>query len=211
VKVSACIPTRGDVDIDLILYSLPAKWERLVWNNGSEEVWIQPEEGGAWTFHPTSDLGPHGRFAAIEYASNDLIFVVDDDVLVSDPEIIVDEWIRLFNAYKLNDVIVANMPQEFRPHYPDSVMLGFGAVFHRDAPEKAFQQFFDFHTDMSRTDPLFLRESCRIFAVLTPWCLVDVPKEDMPYASDPNRLWKQPGHIQSRERALKLAREVRDA
>ena len=103
------------------------------------------------------------------------------------------------------------MPQEFRPHYPDSAMVGFGSCFHRDAPERAFTRFFDHHDGMTREDPLFLRESCRIFTVLTPCVLVDVPKVDMPYASDPDRLWKQPGHIQSRDRALQLARQVRDA
>jgi len=211
MKVSACIPTRGDVDLDPILDSLPDEWQRVVWNNGSEEVWLQPERDAAWTFQPVSDMGPHGRFAAIDYAAHDLIFVVDDDVIVSDPQQIVDEWLDLLHNHNRDDVVVANMPPEFRPHYPDSVMVGFGACFKRDAPELAFQQFFDFHTTMTRTDPLFLRESCRIFTVLTPQYLVDVGKVDMPYASDPDRLWRQPDHLQSREKALRLARQVRDA
>jgi len=33
----------------------------------------------------------------------------------------------------------------------------------------------------------------------------------MSYASDPDRLWKQQEHLQMRERALRLAREARDA
>lgn len=197
--------------MDPILDSLPDEWQRVVWNNGLEEVWLQNQQDAAWTFQPVSDMGPHGRFAAIEYAAHDLVYVQDDDVIVSDSQQIVDEWLDLLHNFDRDDVVVANMPQEFRPHYPDSVMLGFGAAFKRDAPEKAFSQFFDFHTDMTQTDPLFLRESCRIFAVLTPQYLVDVPKTDLPYASDPDRLWKQPGHVQSRETALRLAREARDA
>ena len=211
MNVSACVATRGNVDMDPILDSLPAKWQRVVWNNGDETVWLQNQQGAAWTFHSVTDQGPHGRFAAIDYAAHELVYVQDDDVIVSDPQQIVDEWLDLLHNHNRDDVVVANMPPEFRPHYPDSVMLGFGACFKRDAPEKAFQQFFDFHTDMTRTDPLFLRESCRIFTVLTPQYLVDVPKVDMPYASDPDRLWKQPGHVQSREKALALARQVRDS
>jgi hypothetical protein len=211
MKVTACIATRGNVDMEPILDSLPAKWQRVVWNNGDEMVWLQNQHGAAWTFHPVSDLGPHGRFAAIDHAAHDVVYVQDDDVIVSDPQQIVDEWLDLLHNHNRDDVVVANMPAEFRPHYPDSIMVGFGACFHRDAPETAFAKFFDFHTTMTRTDPLFLRESCRIFSILTPQYLVDVLKTDMPYASDPDRLWKQPGHIQSRDKALMLAREARDA
>ena len=210
-KVSGIIVTRGNVETDVLMETWPAEWERLVWDNGSEEVWAQPQRDAAWYSYPASDQGPHGRFAAIDFASHDLVFCQDDDVIVSNPQQIVDEWFDLLHNHNRDDVVVADMPPEFRPHYPDSVMVGFGACFHRDAPEKAFQQFFDFHTDMTRADPLFLRESCRIFTVLTPQYLVDCPKVDMPYASDPDRLWKQQDHLQSREKALALARQVRDS
>ena len=227
-KVSGIIVTRGNVDTAPLMETWPKKWQRIIWNNGLKEVWLQPEDGAAWTFFPVSDLGPHGRFAAIEYAAHDLCFCQDDDVIVSDPQAIVNEWIANcvwhvipeslrpgplgYESERVDgEHVVANMPSEFRPHYSDSAMVGFGAVFHRDAPEKAFQRFFDYHSVMKRNDPLFLRESCRIFTTLTPRVLVDVARQDMPYASDPNRLWKQQGHLNFRERALTLAREVRDA
>jgi hypothetical protein len=104
--------------------------------------------------------------------------------------------------------VVCNMPQEFRVHYPDSAMVGFGAAFHRDLPERAFSRFFAHHASMTRDDPLFLRESCRVFTGLTPCVLVDVAKTDLPYASDPSRLWKQPDHVACRERMLDLVRQV---
>jgi hypothetical protein len=216
-----------------ILESFPSDWETLVWDNGRERCEI---DGSVSV--PVHDMGPYGRFAAIKYSSNDLILVQDDDVIISDPQQIVDAWVhwrdnvganipyldenpdedpltseeREFLAANVQiSHVVCNLPSEFRPHYPDSAMVGFGAVFHRDAPEKAFTRFFAYHHNMSRTDPLFLRESCRIFTVLTPRVIVDIPKTDMPYASDPDRLWKQPGHVQSRDRALALARRVRDA
>ena len=219
MTISACIATRGDVDMSPILDSLPEGWEVIIWNNGL---------GLLGTWRPgeqiddieVGDLGPHGRFAAIEYASNDIIYVQDDDAIIGDPQAIVDEWWRVHGGPEwrrlqggtrhLKEHLVANMPQEFRPHYPDSAMVGFGAAFHRDLPERAFQKFFAHHHNMSRTDPLFRRESCRVFTVLTPFTLVDVPKVDLPYASDDNRLWKQEGHVKFRDAALDLAREARD-
>jgi len=203
MNVTACVATRGDVDMQPILDSFPDDWETIVWNNGSKHCVI---DGTTWV--PVKNLGPHARFAAIKYASHDLIYVQDDDVIVSDPGLIVAEWLDILEGYDRDDVVVCNMPPEFRSHYPDSAMVGFGAAFHRDAPELAFRQW-DEH-GFARDD-LFLRESCRIFTVLTPQYLVDVPKVDMPYASDPNRLWKQPGHVQSRDKALGMARQVRDA
>lgn len=186
MNVTACIATRGDVDMQPILDSFPGEWEKVVWDNSR-----------------MTDLGAYGRFAAIEHASHDLIMVQDDDVIVSDPQAIVDAWER-------NDHVVCNMPQEFRPHYPDSAMVGFGGCFHRDLPARTFARYLRY-TETSADDPLFLRESCRILTCIAPRVLVDVPVTSLPYANDANRLWKQPGHVQSRDRALELARRVRDA
>ena len=237
--VSVCIATRGDVPLRPIFLSIPRGWEIVWWNNGDGTVTVTNSDEENFVdvqYSGVPDLGPHARFAAIEYASHDLIYCQDDDVIVSDPELIVRQYcsgesydatdkFRLFpdsnSSYKealWNDggehdreYVICNMPQEFREHYPDSSLVGFGACFHRDAPERAFQRFFDYHSGMKRNDPLFLRESCRVFTVLTPRVLVDIDKQDLPYASDGTRLWRQPGHLNFRDRALTLAREVRDA
>jgi len=207
VNVTACIATRGDIDMTPVLASLPKKWETIIWDNR-----IGVYVNGKCVQAVPLDLGPHGRFEGLRrYATNTLCYVQDDDVIVSDPQAIVDSWIGSDGPFHAGAHVVCNMPPEFRPHYPDSAMVGFGAAFHRDLPETAFKRFFDFHHNMSRTDPLFLRESCRILTTLTPRVLVDVGKTDMPYASDPNRLWKDKNHIKYREEALGLAREVRDA
>lgn len=190
-RVSVVIPTRGNVDLSPILDS---EWpeccvEIVVWDNSKRPV----------------DVGPHGRFAAIAECSSDVILCQDDDVLLP-----LESKRTLLSRYQ-EDAVVANVPAEFRPHYPDSCLLGFGACFHRDAPERAFARFFAHHTGMTRNDPVFLRESCRLFTTLTPRVLVDVAREDLPYASDPDRLWMQQDHVEMRERMLRLAREVRDA
>lgn len=213
-RVSACVATRGDVDMKPILDSLPEEWEIIVWNNGERRVEVRRPGARfrALLQGSIDDLGPHGRFAAIHVATHELIYVQDDDVIVSDPQVITDHYEGCLwhtDGVTMNHGVVANMPQEFRPHYPDSCMVGFGAAFHRDAPELAFRRFFAAHPEMGRRDPLFLRESCRVFTTLTERVLVDIPKTDLPYASDDNRLWKQPDHVGARERILTLAREAR--
>ncbi|HEU4400816.1 MAG TPA: hypothetical protein VFT43_01805, partial [Candidatus Polarisedimenticolia bacterium] len=191
--------------------------EVLVYDNGAGEVRqrMRLDRTAQLTIADRlPDLGPHARFAAIQYARGDLIYVQDDDVIVSDPRAIVDEWLEVEAIVAAEhgqpDFVVCNMPPEFRKVYTDTALIGFGAAFHRIAPAKAFDRFFAFH-GLDRDDQLFLRESCRVFTVLSPRVLVDVPKTDLPWASAPNRLWKQPDHIEMRERMLKLAREVRDS
>jgi hypothetical protein len=58
----------------------------------------------------------------------------------------------------------------------------------------------------------FWHRTCDIvFTALTPRVLVDVPYEDLPWASAENRMWKQPTHREERGRMLELVRQVRDA
>jgi hypothetical protein len=258
VNVSACLVTKGDVDMQPVLDSLSPEWEVIVWDNGARDVTINgrsvtthdgddPEFSGK-RFAQVAELSVYGRYAAIEYASHDLIYVQDDDVIVSDPQAIVNAALwhdRCFacdedNPYEICtcgdpfrfDGVVCNMPQKFRQHYDDAALVGFGACFHRDAPRRAFERLFP---DMVNPDPLdpewtnfrktlpdgtvvtmdnnqmFLRECDRVFTVLTPRVLVDVPKVDREFASADDRLWRQPDHAASTARMLDLARQVRDA
>jgi hypothetical protein len=221
IPVSVCIATRGDVFMGEIYKSFPDDWEIVTYDNGAGTVSVitSRHKGEFYEIRAEGkpDLGPHARFAAIEYASHDLILVQDDDVIVIDPQAIVDRWERANEGHLFMstdptpwDGIVANVPREFRVHYPDSALVGFGACFQRDLPEKAFTRFFAHYPNMERDDPLFLRESCRIFTTLTHRVLVDIEKKNLPYASNDDRLWMQEDHLHFRERALSMAREVRD-
>lgn len=241
VKVSAIIVTRGDVDLRPVLDSLPKEWERVVWNNGKPEIsWSRTMGDGRISGSSTaaSDLSVYGRYAAIEYASHDLIYVQDDDVIVSDPEAIVDAWREEYNRgfcsegppgcdYGGTDLcskcfarrrwLVANMPQEFRHDgYTDSCLVGFGACFLRDLPARAFDRFGDSDAITGSVfdglHPQFFNRTCDVvFTTLTPRVIVDVPKVDREFASDPDRMWKQPEHYGERVGMLELARKVRDA
>jgi hypothetical protein len=230
MNVSAIIVTRGDVDLEPILRSLPAAWEMIVWDNGDSRCAVWPGYEGAARWHEVSDLSVYGRYAAIKHASHDICFVQDDDCIVSDPQAIVDEWVRIDDFRHVQgkklawveyaDYVVCNMPQRFRhDFYDEHALVGFGAAFHRDAPERAFQRFLqagvkyreeqDFW--ITRQDRLFHRTCDVVFTGLTPRVLVDVPYSDASYASDPGRMWTTPGHQEERSRMLDLVRRVRDA
>jgi hypothetical protein len=229
-----------------------------VWDNGAGTATVFPPLTLARTdatIHVVNDLSVYGRYAAIEYASHDLIYVQDDDVIVSDPQAIVDSFIWTRDCAKhgmtrlqetpsghfvwacdgehdnpptcVLDEVVCNMPPEFRPHYDDSALVGFGACFHRDAPGRAFDRYAKAvaegwcppHPSMwgktsfpnPTQDESWLRCCDVVFTTLTPRVLVDVPKENREFAEGPDRMYRQPDHVGERARMLELVRKVRDA
>lgn len=211
--VSAVIPTRGDVPLDEILDSLPREWEKIVVDNSREP----------------QDYSVYARYIGCQRASHDLIMTQDDDVIVSDPEALVAEWIECAADSRTHERgdslehVVCNMPEEFRhDFYRDHSLVGFGAVFHRDAPQRAFTAFH--HDKLKRLGGLCrtpveqceyndrFRRCCDIaFTALTPRVLVDVPKRNLPWCDAPNRMWKQPEHSGERAEFLRQVLAVRDA
>lgn len=237
MSVSAIIVTRGDVSLKPSMETIPDEWEKLVWVNGSGMYrWKEDISGEDASWQPVriyrEDLAVYGRYHAIQFAKGELIYVQDDDVVVSDPEAIVDAWTDEYGLRnRLGDApvgahVVCNMPQEFRhDFYTDHALVGFGAAFHRDAPERAFNRWLMWSghrilgtiPDLGPSDeahrdfltPHFLRTCDVIFTGLTPRVLVDVPKENLPYAEDDNRMWKQPEHQGERAATRELMLQVR--
>ncbi len=227
MNVSACLVTRGDVDMQPVLDSLPPEWEQVVWDN-SVGCMVGPKgyiswrdgkpfvegEGRMW-FPNNPDLSVYGRYAAIEYASHDLIYVQDDDVIVSDPQAIVDVWHEVI-AKSLTDeeaageFLVANMPQEFRHDgYTDSCLVGWGSVFDAHLATFAFLRWQAAGHPI--TDRAFLRDCDVVFTTLVPHRKVDVGFHHLPWAEDPARaLFLEPDHARVRAEILAQARAVRD-
>lgn len=240
MNVSACLVTRGDVDMQPVLDSLPPEWEVIVYNNHSQydnaaTVWRFTTPDREWEPNACgalSDLAVYGRYAAIEHATHDLIYVQDDDVIVSDPQAIVNrrtelqyrviEQVRDGKWITGAETVVCNMPQEFRhAFYDHHSLVGFGACFHRDAPQRAFERYARFYAHRARinpdvpvgldlTSPRILRTCDMVFTGLTPRVLVDVPKENLPYAEDAGRMYRTPGYVTERQDMLDLVRQVRD-
>lgn len=227
--VSAIIVTRGDVDLKPVLKSLPDEWEVLVYDNGQGSISVRVLESllarKITGKGELPDLSVYGRYAAIEYASGDLIYVQDDDCVVNDPQAIVQHWkdvaLELGEIDRVNtrDHVVCNMPPQFRhDFYAEHSLVGFGACFHRELQERAFQRFITtaklaHHTpkaEWTELSDFFCRTCDIVFTGLTPRVLVDVPYENLPWASDDTRMWKQPTHQEERRRMLELVLEVRD-
>lgn len=186
MRVALCIPTRGDHDLTEIVESVPADIEIVIWDNSKH-----------------TDLSVYGRYAAIELTDAPIIMTQDDDAVL-DPE----SFQTLRDAYQ-PDALTANMPQEFRHgFYEHHCLIGFGAIFHRDLPARAFDRFFASNS-MGSDDPLFLNICDVVFTALVTRHLVDVPKRNLPWCSDPNRMWRQPNHQTSRSHMLKLALQAR--
>lgn len=193
MSVSAVIVTRGDVPLDEVLDSLPREWQKIVVDNSQR----------------AQDYMVYGRYIGCAEAENDLIWVSDDDVIVSDPEHLVRVWDSMITtasgrSEKMTNHVVCNMPEEFRhDFYTHHALVGFGAVFHRSIVEPTFRRYLGHSRYMRRLlDPEFLRTCDIPFTALNPRVLVDVPKRNLPWCDAPNRMWKQNTHHGERARVL---------
>ena len=183
MRVAACLVTRGNVPMDDIVESIPEAWEVVIWDNSK-----------------LGDFEVYGRYEAITMTDAEVIYVQDDDCVL-DPE----SFDTLLAAYEPGK-IVANMPERFRhDFYTDHCLVGFGALFDRSLVARAMHRFQEQQIDL----PSFHRTCDVIFTALTPYVLVDVGYRDQPWASDPDRMWKQSTHVAERQHALEIARQVR--
>lgn len=85
MNISACLVTRGDIDLTPILDSLPFD-DVVVWDNSKRP-----------------DKGIYGRYAAIREAKHPVVYTQDDDVLVSG-------FAAILDAYQPG-VLTVNYPQ----------------------------------------------------------------------------------------------------
>lgn len=226
--VAACLVTRGNVDMTEIVESLPFPTV-AVWNNAGPAAappaplrWFlgegdRPDDRRIHVL-ASSDLAVYGRYACIDRVDAPVIYVQDDDCVLPP-----DALTALLAAYEPGKV-VCNMPAPFRAHYTDSCLVGFGAIFDRDLPVAAFSRYAARTlTDFSRGgggSPLgaisavgaeFARCCDVVFTTLTPSVWADVPYRNLPYATGPDRMYRQPEHGSERARILDLARKARDA
>ena len=160
IDVSACLVTRGDVPLEPILETFPPAWRVVVYDNSKQQ----------------RDLKVFGRYRAVMASHSPVVYVQDDDVLVSEPAAIVDALLEL--PYEERErTLVANMPAEFRPHYDGHCLVGFGAAFLRDLPLQVFSSWpVELDAKLGGLD-VFHRTCDVIFSALAPSrLLLDVPK-----------------------------------
>ncbi len=180
--VSAIIPTRGDVDLQPVLDTIPFD-DVVVWDNSKETV----------------DLKPFGRFAAIPRTKNPVIFWVDDDVIFT-------EYDKLLLAYEPG-VVVCNMDQDWidGAGYGDFLaMTGAGSLCDADMPERIFDVYLQHYP----VDDDFLVEADFIFGTLAEFKRVDLGYTARPFSDDATRLYTQPGQTERKHAMIKRCRDL---
>jgi hypothetical protein len=184
--VTACLVTRGDVDLEPILSSLIFR-NVLVWDNSRLE-----------------DLGAAGRYEAATRALGDVIYTQDDDCLVP-PEV----QLALLESYAPG-ILLSNMdPNHNGTAMPYLALPGWGSLFDADLPEQAWAKWAAAGRDDFKSDS-FRRIGCDIvFPVLTSSKMIDLGHENLPYAWDSHRTNLRPGYAERKGWYYQRAAEIR--
>lgn len=131
------------------------------------------------------------RYLAAMKASNDIIYVQDDDCMVN--------YQHLFLYYGSGDLITNAMPKEFVEKYKETgcTLVGWGCYF----PKSMLEGAFDKYIAQFGVDAHLLREADRIFTYLNqPFNTVIMPHEDLP--QNGKKMSDDPDHYTSMDKAL---------
>lgn len=200
MNVSAVLVTRGNVSLDPIKEEIARAGiaDIVVWDNAVRE-----------------DKKVAGRYEGIAEANHDIVVVQDDDCII--------DVARVVAAYAPGR-LVANMPVGRWSDYPDSALVGWGAVFDRDLPDKAFRTYFASELERDPKRWAWAKENKHlrgaawqefdrtcdvIFSALTPRTIIDVGFRHREFAEGSDRMFKQPGHKAERDAVLERCRAIR--
>jgi hypothetical protein len=184
VKVSACLITRGDVDLAPILETLPYD-EVLIWNGAERDE------------HP----GTYGRYELMREATHDVIYTQDDDCIF-----------RHHDALRIgfyNKGIAAVYGHGTNPDgLQDVALVHGGALVDRDLCLASFDRYLERWPQ----DEGFYREADMISGTITPSVQYSIPYEiRMEIAQHPSRMCNQPWQRDLKHKITNQARKVRDA
>lgn len=184
-QVTACLVTRGDVDMQPILDSLIFD-QVIVWDNSKRE-----------------DMKCAGRYYATLEAETPVVFFQDDDVIVprATQEALVEEYEP--------GVMTAVYGHGSTPDgYDDLPLVCGGALVDRELPWAALNRYLDLYA----ANEGFLYEADFVAGVLYPtFKHIHLPFEIlMDIAQHPSRLCNQPWQRQLKLKITTQARAVRD-
>ena len=137
----------------------------------------------------------YDRYIMAAKAKNEIIYVQDDDALVN--------YQVLFSKYdgRLTCGITQGFANFYAPH--DCTLVGWGAFFPRTA-----LKVFDKYVKKYGVDVHLNREADRIFTYLNrPFNNVIFPHQDLKQ-EEPARMYKEPGHFPSMDKALAKCRKL---
>lgn len=185
-QVTACLVTRGDVDMQPIVESL-IFGHVIVWDNSKRE-----------------NAYAYGRYLAAQEAPTDVVFFQDDDTILDETQ-----QLELLDLYEPG-VYLCNQAAGHQPgQFAELAFCAWGALTERRLFEEAFDRWRAAGHD---TDDMWFRlPGCDIvFSLLTPKTRhVDVGQTHLPYAHGPNRLYRQAEYAEKKAWFYNAAMELR--
>ncbi len=187
--VTACLVTRGNVNMDPILDSLIFD-NVIVWNNAERP-----------------DARTYGRYLAAEEADTDVVYFQDDDTLVNPTkqQALLDMWEP--------GVYLANMEDtRNRSEFPELIWPGWGSICERTSYEGAFQTWLEHDGDP--TDYWFQIVGADIIhSMLTPaeTRRVDLGVRHLNYATGKDRAYSIPGFVPTKKAFYEACQELKVA
>lgn len=182
MKVSACLITRGDVDLEPILATLPYH-EVLIWGPERDE---QP--------------GTYGRYQLMREAAHDVIYTQDDDCIFQYHHTLVGRW-------QPGEIAAVYGHGPNPDGLADVALVHGGALIDRDACLASFDRYLEHWPQ----DEGFYREADMISGTITPSVQLDLPYTiRMEIAQHPSRMCNQPWQRDLKHKITAQARQVRD-
>lgn len=194
--ITAVLVTRGDVNMDPIIASLPYG-QTVIWDNSKRPV----------------DYGVFGRYVAISEATRPLIYFQDDDCIVTCHEELLAAWEPGYVVGNAFD------DSERLNRYAGTTLLGWGSLFDADLPWKAFERYarrYPMEQLWIDWDPVGVGHRGLgaeiVFPMLTPNKTithgVEWLEEDGPVLERSNRMWKQLGFYEATRWWMERARSL---
>ncbi len=193
--ITAVLVTRGDVDLEPIIETLPYG-AIVIWDNSQRPV----------------DYGVFGRYVALSEVRTPLVYFQDDDCLVSCHDALLAAWESGYDVGNAFD------DKERLARYAGTTLLGWGALFDVDLPWRAFLRFARewpleelWQTGEFRGQGGLGAEI--VFPMLTPNKTithgVEWLDEGGPVLERSNRMWKQPGFYEATRWWMDRARSLK--
>ncbi len=144
------------------------------------------------------DLCCYGRYVSAQDASNNLIYVQDDDCIVDNIDELVDEFD--------GENIISNLkPSHINEYGMLDTLVGWGCIF-----DKRWVSCMDRYIDKYGIDKVLQREADRVFTGLHGKIKTIVNNNiiDFPSANGDMAMFRQDNHIELREKARRRVDEL---
>jgi hypothetical protein len=185
MEVTACIITRGDLDMTPIIETIPSDWELSVWDPAR-----RPDEG-VW-----------GRYVLVADAKTPLVYLQDDDVIFRGQRALLHQW------RATPDLMLCNWPHGTTgPRcFDDCGLMHAGAIVKRDSMLRGVEAYLEHWPH----DLDFSRDCDMAAGVLTPHRYTLMPHELRPAVHNPNRMSHQPWQRETKMRVYNRSVAIRD-